>query len=91
MGASHASMHRVPAAFLLASSEHSPGREAKPHAPPRLQRPPPHKKVLWLMLQLAGKRSWREHLVIFKFYWPRLFITCMGWVANDFAVSLKGQ
>ncbi|EFN51657.1 hypothetical protein CHLNCDRAFT_59145 [Chlorella variabilis] len=34
---------------------------------------------------LAGKRSWREHLVIFKFYWPRLFITCMGWVADDFA------
>ncbi|KAI3423025.1 hypothetical protein D9Q98_010709 [Chlorella vulgaris] len=36
---------------------------------------------------LLGHRSWREHYVIFKFYWPRLLITCLGWVANDFAVS----
>lgn len=34
--------------------------------------------------QMAGRRSWREHLVILKHYWPRLFITCGGWVANDF-------
>lgn len=32
-----------------------------------------------------GRRSMREYTVILKHYLPRLFITCAGWVANDFA------
>ncbi|GAB4816605.1 hypothetical protein N2152v2_003651 [Parachlorella kessleri] len=31
------------------------------------------------------KRRFREYWIIVRFYWPRLFITCIGWVANDFA------
>lgn len=34
---------------------------------------------------MAGRRSWREHWLVFKHYWPRLFVTCFGWIANDFA------
>lgn len=32
-----------------------------------------------------GHRSWREHWTVLRFYWPRLLVTCLGWVANDFA------
>lgn len=37
-------------------------------------------------LQAHGHRSWREHWTVLRFYWPRLLVTCLGWVANDFAV-----
>ncbi|KAL4458363.1 hypothetical protein ABPG75_013228 [Micractinium tetrahymenae] len=34
---------------------------------------------------MCGRRSWREYWTVFRFYWPRLLVTCLGWVANDFA------
>lgn len=40
--------------------------------PTPLQRENYHKRV-------------KEYWNILRFYWPRLLITCGGWVANDFA------
>ena len=31
-----------------------------------------------------GRRS-SEYWVILRYYWPRLLVTCMAWLANDFA------
>ena len=35
--------------------------------------------------QMEGRRSWRENWLVFKHYWPRLLVTCGGWVVNDLA------
>ena len=34
---------------------------------------------------MEGRRSWRENWLVFKHYWPRLLVTCGGWVVNDLA------
>lgn len=39
---------------------------------------------------MRGRRSLREYWAVLRFYWPRLLITCLGWVANDFAVRRAG-
>ncbi|KAL4429622.1 hypothetical protein ABPG77_008671 [Micractinium sp. CCAP 211/92] len=35
--------------------------------------------------EVSGRGFWHEHWTVLRFYWPRLLVTCLGWVANDFA------
>ena len=34
--------------------------------------------------QVKSGRSLKEYTVIARYYWPRLLITCLGWVVSDF-------
>ncbi len=42
-------------------------------------------------VQISGRGFWHEHWTVLRFYWPRLLVTCLGWVANDFAVRPAGH
>lgn len=35
--------------------------------------------------QVASGRRPNEYLVILRYYWPRLLVTCLAWLVNDFA------
>lgn len=44
---------------------------------------------LRLQGQLRLQHSRREYLAVIRYFWPRLLVTSLAWLLNDFAVSRR--